>query len=163
MGARPNVLGMWAGFIYLFNCACTDQLTLPGLTRVHCWFQTQRGVPPTVPSSAPPCPPHPQPAHLPAHSLTRPTSLVFNADEVYSDCPHALRSAPTCPCQICTTPLPCVLPCAPSDSGPGRHTLCTATVASYVPPLSHPMCRHCHAPHATPVASTASPTHPNPH
>ena len=25
---------MWAGFIYVFECACTDQLTLPGLTRV---------------------------------------------------------------------------------------------------------------------------------
>ena len=30
MGARPKVWGMWVGFIYIFNCACTDQLTVPG-------------------------------------------------------------------------------------------------------------------------------------
>ena len=30
MGAQPKVWGMWAGFIYVFDCACTDQLTVPG-------------------------------------------------------------------------------------------------------------------------------------
>ena len=29
-------------------------------------------------------------------------------------------------------------------SGPGHCTLCAATVASYVPPLSHPTCHPCH-------------------
>ena len=30
----PKALSMWAGFIYIFDCACMDQLTLPGLTGV---------------------------------------------------------------------------------------------------------------------------------
>ena len=30
MGAHPKVWGMWAGFIYIFDCACTDQLTVLG-------------------------------------------------------------------------------------------------------------------------------------
>ena len=150
---------MWAGFIYLFNCACMDQLTLPGLTRMHCWFQTQHGVPPAMPSSAPPHPPHPQPARLPAHSLTRPTVLVYNVDEVYSDCPHVLLSAPTCPCQICAAPLPCVLHCALSDSGPSRHTLCATTVVSYAPPPSRPMCHPCHV-HSLPYTSQSTLMHP---
>ena len=30
----PKALSMWAGFIYIFNCACMDQLTLPGLTGI---------------------------------------------------------------------------------------------------------------------------------
>ena len=155
MGVHPKVLGMWAGFIYLFDCACMDQLTFLGLTHMHCWFQTQRGVPL-------PCPLHPHPAHLPTHSLTRPTLLVFNVGEVYSDCPHALHAAPTRPCQIFTAPRPCVLPCAPSDSGPG-HRVCQApAIAPYVPPPSYPMCCHCHAPCATPVTFMASPTCPNP-
>ena len=78
MGACPNVLGMWAGFIYLFDCACTDQLTLPGLTHVNCWFQTQRGVPPAVPSSAPPCPPRPHSLiHATLVLSSRPASPAF--------------------------------------------------------------------------------------
>ena len=42
--ACPRKWGMWAGFIYVFDGACTDYLALLGLTRMSCWFQTQRGV-----------------------------------------------------------------------------------------------------------------------
>ena len=35
---------MWAGFIYVFDGACTDHLALPGLMCMSCWFQTQHGV-----------------------------------------------------------------------------------------------------------------------
>ena len=88
MGAHPKVWGMWAGFIYLFNCACMDQLTLPGSTHMRCWFQTQRGVPPAVPSSALPRPPHP-------HSLI---PLAFEEghagkEEAYHCCTDAISQS----------------------------------------------------------------------
>ena len=90
MGAHPNVLGMWAGFIYLFDCACMDQLTLPGLTHVNCWFQTQRGVAPAVPSSAPQRPPRP-------HSLIH-AALVLSSHTASP----AFYFLPTCLCRTRT-------------------------------------------------------------
>ena len=99
-----------------------------------------------------------EPARLPAHSLTRPTSFVFNADEVYSDCPHALRAASTRPCQIRAAPHPCVLPCALSDSGPGRRICQALAIAPYAPPLSHPTRCPCRV-HGIPYTSQSTPMH----
>ena len=65
MGVHPKVLGMWAGFIYLFDCACMDQLTL---TECIASFKLSVEFPhhalvsasmPTAPSFSHLCHPHP--------------------------------------------------------------------------------------------------------
>ena len=91
MGGCPKVLGMWAGFIYLFDCACMDQLILPCLMCVCCWFQTQCGVPPAVPLSVPPCPLYP-------HSLIH-AALVLSSSHL---APPAFYFLPACLCHTQT-------------------------------------------------------------
>ena len=124
MGACPKGLGMWAGFIYLFDCVCTDQLTLLGLTHVRCWFQTQRRVPPAVPSSAPPHPPHP-------HSLIPLAFGHAGKEEAY--CRHrCMDTISQSAMSVLTT---CSTVPVSERPGPGLPAVCVNTVIN--PAIAH--------------------------